>query len=54
MTVRVKIAGYRGWLVRLGIAIRLMRLAAWIAGVGIQVERIDEGTEAEANGKKET
>lgn len=35
---RVTISGYNGWLVRLWAAKAMIRLACWIAGVGLRVE----------------
>ena len=43
VVVHVDIVGYQGWLVRLVIAKFLLRLACWIAGVGLQVNgSVDE------------
>jgi|WetSurMetagenome_2_1015567.scaffolds.fasta_scaffold1769136_2 hypothetical protein len=46
ITFNVHIIGYNGWLIRLRIAIMLIKLAAMIAGVGML---IDERPQAEAD-----
>lgn len=38
ITAHVTIHGYRGWLIRLAVAKLLIRLACWIAGVGLIVD----------------
>lgn len=38
ITMHVMIVGYKGWLLRLKIALLLFRLGAWIADVGIRIE----------------
>lgn len=49
--MHVTIVGFRGWLWRLKIALLLFRLGAWIAGIGIRIERTDDTrTKAETNG----
>jgi hypothetical protein len=56
ITMVVKITGYRRWVIRLGIAMRLIQFAAWVAGVGIRIERAedDERPQTEADSQKET
>lgn len=34
ITMRVNIGGFRGWLIRMRIAILLFRIGAWIMGLG--------------------
>lgn len=38
ITVDVKIKGFKGWMFRLKIAFCLLRLAAMISGMGIEIE----------------
>lgn len=42
ITLNVVISGYRSWIVRLKIATVLIRLAAKIAGMGIEIVNKDE------------
>ena len=39
--VRIHIEGYRWWQMRMNITILLVRLAAWIGGLGIEVDLED-------------
>jgi hypothetical protein len=41
ITAHVTIHGYRGWLIKLTAARLLIRLACWIAGVGLIVDMED-------------
>jgi uncharacterized membrane protein (DUF441 family) len=38
ITMHVMVTGLTGWRIRMWIAMRLMVLVAWIAGMGIHVE----------------
>ena len=46
ITMKVTVHGHRGWVVHLKIATVLIRLAAWIAGMGIEIVNKDESKEA--------
>lgn len=46
MTLKVVVTGYRSWFVRLKIASFLIRLAAKVAGMGIEIVNKDENKEA--------
>ena len=37
ITVRVRVTGVGRWRVRLWVALKLIRLATWIAGMGLEV-----------------
>lgn len=43
MTLNIEVVGYRGWLVRLKIALFLISLAARVAGVGIKFNGLNNG-----------
>lgn len=42
MTMNVTVIGYRGWLIRMRIALWLIRLACWIAGMGFHFEGLKD------------
>ena len=38
ITMNIEVTGVRVWRVRMWLAVKIMRLAAWVAGVGIKIE----------------